>query len=504
MNLWQDILKNAIVGTERSAFALPVRGDALGDVLAMLDANARENSLLNAAAAVALYERVGQLPSFDAQALPAPAEIDDLPRCSARAAQHLSLMLSKEFRELLPEWLDALAAAKKRVPEELLPSLLAHGKSNGALREAITKVIGVRGVWLAAQNSAWDFVVGKIDESSWETGTRPTRLALLENLRTTDPARARELVVATWNEEKPEDRAAFIETFIVGLSLADEPFLEAALDDRRKEVRKVAADLLARLPESALVKRMIARVKPLITYKKKLLGKNELIVELTNQCDKAMQRDGVEPKPPHPSIGEKAWWLQQVLGAVPYSYWQNLSGESAANLITRTPNEWRDDFLLGWSQAAIRNNDVEWIEALLNYASENKTTIDQVALIVALPPMRQEIYWQRLLAKSHDPVDGSLISRLLTTTSQILSEDCSRVVSQILIEQLQQATTQQNHWLRYYLQQFVPRLHPAVLRECLDNFIKLKKSSEQVQGHGLESAIKLLEFRLKMLKEITQ
>ena len=155
-------------------------------------------------------------------------------------------MLSDEFRELLPEWLAALAAVNKRVPEELLPSLLAHGKSNDALREAINQVIGVRGVWLAAQNSDWDFVIGKLDESVWETGSRLQRLALLEKLRASDSARARELVAETWSEEKPEDRAAFLTTFITGLSLADEPFLEAALDDRRKEVRKAAADLLAR------------------------------------------------------------------------------------------------------------------------------------------------------------------------------------------------------------------------------------------------------------------
>ncbi len=308
--MWQDILKTAIIGTERNAPALPVRNDALGDVLTGLDAKAREASLLSAAAAVALYERAGQLPAVDTQSLPVPADVDDVLCCNARAAQHLSWMLSGEFKEVLPEWLAVLAAANQRVPEESLPALLALGKTNESLREAIGKVIGKRGVWVAQQNSDWDYIVASLDESHWQTGARNARLALLQQMRANDPARARELVAATWNEEKPEDRAAFVATFITGLSLEDESFLEAALDDRRKEVRKVAADLLARLPESALVARMIERVKPLITYKRKFLGKDELVVVLPEMCDKAMQRDGIELKPPHPGIGEKAWWLQ--------------------------------------------------------------------------------------------------------------------------------------------------------------------------------------------------
>ena len=249
---------------------------------------------------------------------------------------------------------------------------------------------------------------------------------------------------------------------------------------------------------------MIARVMPLIAYKKKLLGKNELVVALPEQCDKTMQRDGIEAKPPHTGIGEKAWWLQQLLGAIPFSYWNNLSGEKATSLIERTPKEWRNDFLLGWSQAAIRNNDTDWIEALLDYASENNTTLDQAVLIDALSPARQEVYLTRLLATSPDLSGGSLIFRLLANTTHVLSEDTSRTTCQILIAQIKKATTQQNYWLRYYLQQLAACLHPAVLAECLTAFVTLRNSSEQYEGLNIESTLKLLEFRLEMLKEIKQ
>ena len=51
----------------------------------------------------------------------------------------------------------------------------------------------------------------------------------------------------------------FLSVLADGLSLADEPLLEAALDDRAAEVRSWAAYLLARLPGSALGQRMAER-----------------------------------------------------------------------------------------------------------------------------------------------------------------------------------------------------------------------------------------------------
>ena len=502
--MWQDILKAAIIGTERSALVLPARNDALGNLLATLDANARETSLLSAAATVALYERAGQLPTVDSQLLPVPAESEDIPCCSARAAQHLSLLLSGEGKDVLPDWLAALATAQQRVPEESLPALLAAGKSNASLRELIGKVIGKRGVWLAQQNLEWDYVGAGLDESLWQTGARSGRLALLQPLRATDPTRARELVSSTWSEEKPEDRAAFIAAFITGLSLADEPFLEAALDDRRKEVRRAAADLLSRLPASALVQRMLVRVTSLITYKRKLLGKGELVVVLPEQCDKAMQRDGIEPKPPHPSIGEKAWWLQQIIAGVPPSFWNNLCGANAADVILRTPKEWHNDLLLGWSQAAIRCGDAEWIEALLDHANVHNTTLDQAQLMEALTPSRQEVYLTKLLAKSPDLSGGSLLYRLFMNITHLLSEEFSRTAYQVIVKHMIVSHKQQDYGLRYYLQQLVTHLHPAVLTECLATLATLRNQAEQLEQHNIEASLKLLEFRIEMRKEIKQ
>ena len=108
--------------------------------------------------------------------------------------------------------------------------------------------------WLAERNPRWAFVrgAGEDVDAVWADGGTDERRALLERVRRTDPARAREVLEATFADETWEDRVAFLDTLAVGLSDADEPLLERALDDRRKPVRDAAAHLLTRPAALAL------------------------------------------------------------------------------------------------------------------------------------------------------------------------------------------------------------------------------------------------------------
>ena len=248
----------ALVGTERQAVAVPVGDGALGALLARVAAAEPDAALLRVGAVLALYERAGWVPPTDPTPGPEAAPPDTQPRVNARAGQHLATMLSGQYDAVLGEWLAAAGTGGWRVPEELLPDLLELGRANPTLRSALGPVLGERGRWLAAQNPDWAYVSTReaveaaLDiDTLWVTNVRGMRLSLLGQLRAADPDGARERVAGTWGEESAEDRVSFLAAFRTGLSMSDEPFLEAALDDRRKEVRLAAADLLARLPEFA-------------------------------------------------------------------------------------------------------------------------------------------------------------------------------------------------------------------------------------------------------------
>jgi hypothetical protein len=364
--LWEQIVTTALVGTERQALPASAAGGPLADLLARLDAADAEAALLGAAAMVGLYRRSGWLPAADDRPAPEPCPPETLPRCPPRAAQRLAALLAEDRREFLPEWLGTAAATRVRVPEAALPELLDMARARPELWELLAPVAGERGRWLAALNPEWSHLAAADAEDAdvWETGSRPERLAWLQRLRASDPDQARERVAATWATDTPEDRGRFLAIFRTGLSIADEPFVEEALDDRRKEVRQMAAELLARLPESRLGGRMRERLLPLLTLRRGPRGA-ALEVALPEACDKAMVRDGVEPRLRWERIGEKAGWLMQMLAAVPPATWTEQWGKTPAALIDLTRGEWQFALLGGWSRAAEWHGDVAWAEVLL-------------------------------------------------------------------------------------------------------------------------------------------
>jgi hypothetical protein len=245
---------------------------------------------------------------------------------------------------------------------------------------------------LARHNPAWGYAVGDLHEADWQDGARNVRLSLLRQLRATKPQRARELVASTWQQDAPDDRAAFIAAFADGLTMADEPFLEAALDDRRKEVRVAAAQLLKQLPAARLCQRMTERVRACVKWKAG--KKSPLVVRLPEQCDKELQRDGVEAKAQR-GFGEKAWWLAQMLGAVPPRVWCEAWRQTPSELIAVIrKHEWENVLLTGWAEAARNQRDAAWAEALLTLSWASDVL---VGLMSVMSPPRVEAVIMELL-----------------------------------------------------------------------------------------------------------
>ncbi|HET7036317.1 MAG TPA: DUF5691 domain-containing protein, partial [Thermomicrobiaceae bacterium] len=241
----------------------PATGTPLDGLLARFPGAEPERWLLLAAGALAVYRQAGRCGLSDVSA-PEPAPQGEPPACPAGAADLLAAMLTGQHAGLLPEALALLRRAGRRLPPELLPAALGFGARQGNLRPALSPVIGARGRWLARFNPDWrwaedDGALPPDAAAIWEEGTSERRLALLRRMRAENTEQGREWLVASWQSEKADFRAKAVAALAQGLSLADEPFLDAALDDRGQGVRAEAAALLARLPGSALVDRMRAR-----------------------------------------------------------------------------------------------------------------------------------------------------------------------------------------------------------------------------------------------------
>lgn len=327
-----------------------------------------DETLLAAAIRAGTAELGGYLaPDLNAPSNNAQASAETLPLMSEKASGLLRRLLQGEFEPILPEFL-ALAAAKKVIaPPELVPALLGIGKKE--LREPVLALVGERGRWLAGYNPVWAYALAPVDESAWETGTTEERTRLLERLRTSNPARARALVQDTWKQDSPETRAVFLSTFLAGLSMEDEPFIETCLDDKRKEVREAAQYLLINLPQSRLVARMLARLEPLVQIKSKFLGGDTLTVTLPEGLDPAMKRDGITGHSWRTGMGPKSTLLAELISFVPTELWSQKWNRTPEKLLQAAlASEEKQALLLGWQVAIGRCGDSAWVAALAEIA----------------------------------------------------------------------------------------------------------------------------------------
>jgi hypothetical protein len=351
---WGDLVSTALLGTAR-------REPTASAPLEIVRETA-EGQLLARAAATAVYRRAGTRPNTGLRP-PEAAPPETLPLCSEGAARRLAAILGGDFSLVLDEWLMLARARGVRVPEELLPALLAAGRGR---EDDVLAVAGERGRWLARIEERWGWAAA--DDQVWETGDPEARRTWLRGRRRAEPAAARAALEETWTQEEPRSRAALLAELVTGLSMEDEAFLESALDDRRQEVRATAADLLGRLPDSRLARRMAERARPLLRLGRGLRARLE--AKLPEQLDAAAGRDLVTVKPPK-GTGERAWWLQQILAATPLDLWERELEREPAELV-RLPvaDNLAQAVHAGWSEAASRQRASEWAAALLSLTWE--------------------------------------------------------------------------------------------------------------------------------------
>ncbi|HEY0588848.1 MAG TPA: DUF5691 domain-containing protein [Pseudoduganella sp.] len=443
MQLPVNLHKAVLAGTSRVPF------DPASGVAPALQPLAGQ-SLWQALAAQDLWQRAGFLPAAGLQA-PAAAVLGGA--ACPRAAEDILLLLMRGMHPgLLPAWLALAHASGVAVPHACLVPLLEQGMGKPALREKLLPVLGERGRWLVAQNPEWSakYVAGSDDsaavDQAWNTGSPAQRAAALRAMRAADPAAALASLQSGWAQEPADLRATLLPCLEVGLSLADEPFLEAALDDKRKEVRGAARELLAILPGSQLGARCAARLEALFTLQSK--GEGELPaldVALPEACDKAMKRDGVGVENPY-HMGEKQSWLFNMMQCVPPSHWSGRWGVGPAGVLqVMQANEFGRVLqeglahAIGFSARAGSEQAAEWFVAIHASKVPNARVLSArfAEMAMALPPAGRERVLHAWLecGNAQGVPDALMLAREMASAG---SAQLSPAVSRLLLGRLQQ------------------------------------------------------------------
>ncbi len=390
-----ELVSVALLGTARRS-ADGVRLDAA--VTAAVPQRAGEPAvrLLDAAALQDLYLRGGRMPGTAPK--PEPAPDDPRPLLPRQAADRLRRLLT-EKSAFLPEWFAAAAPFDYRLPDVLCVHALTAA-ADVQLRGPLLRLAGRRGRWLAARNPAWSslldaFPVDRVADPSapeeidgspgaadvWLFGAPGERKDWLARLRRTDPAAALEVLGTAWAKESGPIKAELLALLVDGLSLDDEALLERALDDRRGDVRRTAAGLLARLPGSALGQRMAALVSSWL----RVTADGTVEVAVPAAVDAQARRDGITDGTDQATLrwdtpDSTLKTLHQAIAATPLTAWDQLVGATGsatatAALTLNLPPRYAKAIVDGWVDAALSQRDTTWARALFAHATPTEQAV---------------------------------------------------------------------------------------------------------------------------------
>ncbi len=89
----------------------------------------------------------------------------------------------------------------------------------------------------------------------------------------------------------------------------------------------------------------------------------KIAVTLPEEYEKDWQQDGIDRKSIS-VMGDRAWWLQQILQCLPLSYWQ---ADPKHLIQAATKTDWPELLIRGWITATQLECNAAWASALFNY-----------------------------------------------------------------------------------------------------------------------------------------
>ncbi|MBT9099712.1 hypothetical protein KFZ76_18610 [Methylovulum psychrotolerans] len=399
MKIWQDLVKHAIVGTQRHS-QLPV--------LAPPDLQSRqhhwqdlstEQQLLNALALVESYQAVGKI---WAAASPAPlsaAVPETAAYCSAHISQCLHRYLHEENHALVKEALGLLSQRQQLLPPELLAAFLTWSESQRPNAAQLRAVIGNRGLWLCGLNPAWQKLPGNLATAvettdTWLEAIGSARFALFAEALTADRHQALSQLAAQWPVNNAKDRQAFLDV-LAGQPTADMlPFLQTITEDRSQGVRERTTRLLAQLQDPELTRLVQDNLLAVLEIHKPLLGHEQLRVNLPDALAEIWKKRGLQEKLEYlpvltgsAKIGNKAGWLYQWLSlSNPLTLAEQL-GLSLATLV----------------DAALRSDFSAALLSGFDFGAALHSCAEFVPLRMPLLNTREQGFWLQHFAPSYPP-----------------------------------------------------------------------------------------------------
>ncbi len=369
------LITAALLGSARAPELPPAPDPGLEELWSRIPTGNPAGALLHGLALSRCMLRAGAKPvkgSGESKVTPCPPEGRET--LSPAAVDLTRRLVSGEYAEIFPEWLDMAVAVGRILPARVLPEFLAAATKNPAMRATAPALVGERGFWIARRHPqfSWLLESGVAEAGAWEEGSPAERLTWFRLKREEDPELCASVIAAGWKDEDAAMRESILRLIVRSPLACDEEWLEnQAMKDRRQENRELASCALMGLRDSGFRARALNRAGRFVRK-----GAGCLQVDPPEVFDPLWVGDGIREKPPQ-GTGEKAWWLRQIIAMVPIEDWSDVLGIDAERMFSmRVEDDWRDALVMGWldsgrlqPQRAVAEKFLPFVTALETWPS---------------------------------------------------------------------------------------------------------------------------------------
>ncbi len=425
MQLWTDIISNALLGTDKQAPVTTGWPEDFTTALSHINGNTaidKEEKFLQLAALAFNYRQSGVQPLHKADASITIAPEETRPGCSMAAIQAFNDVVAEDNEGLLQLWLECCAAKQQLAHPFMLPVLLNKAVAQKSLQPLIKSCAGERGKWLAQFNPDWEMPAAISLEEQWQTGTPAQRKAALAQVSETDPATARAWLQQTWPQENTNARADLLNSLRPIVFAEDSSWLEELLNEKSVKVKEAVIHHLRLQPESSIVQQYWQVVQQAISIKKEkaLLGlssKTTLQIKLPDTINEDIFKYGIDRMSSNKKVSDEDHIVEQLVQAVPPHLWEAHLQETPERIITLFAEHAAGSRLYAALEgASSRFSNTQWAKL---FAAAGKRFYEP--LMRALEPAEQEAYLLRSLEKTPEDVMASVRQQLNGTWSLALT-----------------------------------------------------------------------------------
>jgi Family of unknown function (DUF5691) len=302
MNAWQELVKMALLGTEKMPLQTAILPQNIQNLLVKADTQDKEAHFLKAAALTLTYWKAGR--QLDNTALPEIPFAEEETQVFA-PPQYLAVfktLFEKAANKRTDLYVLLFEKMKQKgyvVPHENLfkvMSLLEISEFKHK-KTSISDIIGVRGHWLQQFNSKWTIETTQNTDTLWQEGSSSERRMALLKMRQDNPNKAFEWINQTWANENVRDRKEFLKVLDIYSQPEEWIFVQAVYNELldakattkavNQEIKEIAATILLQNPASDLFKSVVEKLQKYVSVKKTLLGlkSNTVLIIPTEEDD---------------------------------------------------------------------------------------------------------------------------------------------------------------------------------------------------------------------------